>query len=358
MENIMSIFGIEKNENVWSNIYAFFFDSNNCHNLDCVFFDSLIELIQSKTKFEVTKRERNVNAYREVSIGPNNDGRIDLLLFAEDVAIIIENKVYHSLENDVNAYFDEIGSYKYKFGVIISLKPVYTWHKEFVNITHAELMEKVWQGVKEMPCESFYKTIIEQFYSNINKMSGLNVHNGEIFINQKNEIIKHSRILEDVKNWFHNLFYGADFVKAINECANGINLKIVHNERESAKYRYTHLSINNSNILFNIYFEPLWNPGYKVEYFPDKHQSIFLTLEIEDLKNVQIKNPRIVEQLKDVVYNSYCEIYLSPLSCGWWHFACLEIPVSNEELFNQKVIVDKILSRCGSLFDIFKRIRI
>ena len=96
--SLMDITGVTHHENMWSDIYKFFFLENEQHQMGDLFIRSLEELIGLNhflSDFTV-KREFVVD----------DDNRIDLLLYkkASHRAIIIENKVNHSLNNDLNLY--------------------------------------------------------------------------------------------------------------------------------------------------------------------------------------------------------------------------------------------------------------
>ena len=141
-KTFFDIAGISHNENAWSDIYAYFFAPNNPHNLGKTFIDCLIRLIKEKNnhthRFDLPESVSNVNVYREVAT--KKDGRIDLLIFADDNAIIIENKVYHNLTNDLGDYMQLVQNYGNKrIGVILTLNPIHVSNDRYVNITHHEL---------------------------------------------------------------------------------------------------------------------------------------------------------------------------------------------------------------------------
>ena len=75
--------------------------------------------------------------------------RIDISIFnkAQQKAIIIENKIYHHLDNDLSDYWSH---YNYpdtnKIGILLTLKPHGIPTEvagKFVNITHLEWKERI-----------------------------------------------------------------------------------------------------------------------------------------------------------------------------------------------------------------------
>lgn len=107
-----SIAGFPHYENVLSNVYQFFFSTESSHGLGSLFIDALTDVItegriQKQTLFNLQR----VTVERELSTG---NGRLDLLLHdgpAEgqwkkaSTVVLIENKVYHWLANDLDDYW-------------------------------------------------------------------------------------------------------------------------------------------------------------------------------------------------------------------------------------------------------------
>ncbi len=224
---VFDIVGISHDENSWSDIYAYFFDSNNPHKLGRTFFDCLINLIRKKMrpegKLDIPVSISNINVYREVPTKPKRGqtsaGRIDLLLFADDFVVIIENKVFHNLTgNDLDDYMDLVDAYDPKhLGIILSLRPICVSNNKYINITHLELLESVYKTIVDKPCDDFCRIIINQFYNNVKNMSGVSLDNQYHFLTKRNEILKHARLLDEVKEWYYNVFNDREFINAIKK---------------------------------------------------------------------------------------------------------------------------------------------
>ena len=111
--NFLEISGYPHYENVVSNILAFYFDSNEEHNLNELVVKSLIECYENihEPKIEITKE---ISSYElqngDIEIREHNaDGkRIDILLVLDNCLIIIENKIYAGHEkNPYKEYHEE-----------------------------------------------------------------------------------------------------------------------------------------------------------------------------------------------------------------------------------------------------------
>lgn len=163
-------------ENVISNIYAFYFDVNEAHGLGDLFIRSLQEIISDFTLGTEKSGLENFEAF-EISTewGTDDGGRIDLLLHNHEQAIIIENKIYHHLSNNLIDYWETIKKpSKNKMGIVLSLFPIsITGHKDFINITHLQLIEKIQSrlGNYILQADQKYLVFLKDFFQNIINMS-------------------------------------------------------------------------------------------------------------------------------------------------------------------------------------------
>ena len=155
--SLMDITGVTHHENMWSDIYKFFFLENEQHQMGDLFIRSLEELIGLNhflSDFTV-KREFVVD----------DDRRIDLLLYNKNRrrAIIIENKVYHSLNNDLNLYqrsvMKMLGDKSDIKTIVLGMHHYDLTHynkqaseielSNRFSITHKELLDKVFENLSK-----------------------------------------------------------------------------------------------------------------------------------------------------------------------------------------------------------------
>ena len=137
--SMIEIGGYRNDENVNSDYLAFFLREDEEHNLGCLFFDALLKVL----KLDIALYQGDYEVKRELTTKKGN--RIDIVIQSKDKnwAIIIENKIYHYLNNDLQDYWDSV-DVKNKKGVILSLKEEHqTYHNDFKNITHEVLINRV-----------------------------------------------------------------------------------------------------------------------------------------------------------------------------------------------------------------------
>ena len=157
-------------ENVISNILAFFFDTSEEHGLEDLFLSSLLELI----------REQGVDfcmneCVAEREFGERVSGRINILLSndTKDKFIIIENKIYHFLNNGLDDYYHAIGDdASQKIGVLLSLEPTTPRHPKFVNITHQEFSDRILKNLGRfyLRGNDKYLYLLKDYVQNINQL--------------------------------------------------------------------------------------------------------------------------------------------------------------------------------------------
>ncbi|MCK4663624.1 MAG: PD-(D/E)XK nuclease family protein [Bacteroidales bacterium] len=187
-KNLIAIAGYPKWEIVNSNLLAFYFDEKEEHGFSRLFINSLFDIYETKLKGTSQQREifeTDFSVDREVAT--DSGRRIDLLL-REDIeveydnesiipnwAIIIENKLFADLYNDLTDYWKSVKADN-KIGIVFSVNPIEISQKlekkgvKFTNITHGELIEKVMQNLPEFYIDSDDRHLLflKEYISNIN----------------------------------------------------------------------------------------------------------------------------------------------------------------------------------------------
>ena len=144
----LEIVGQSTKENPISNVYRHFLDPELSPELSSILIDSLLGLINVKLKILKREVDLQLDEYSAIREYQTGNGRIDLVIESQKgrSVIIIEAKIYHSIENDLNDYWN---AFEYpeskKVGILLSLKPIsskFIGHDKFINITHAEWLNQ------------------------------------------------------------------------------------------------------------------------------------------------------------------------------------------------------------------------
>lgn len=152
-------------EVICSNILCFFFNSNREHNLKDLFARSLLELINAK-------EYGSHHYYCEKEVTTADNKRIDLVLTGNNTAVVIENKIYADLNNDLDAYLEHIKDYKNKYGVVLGLKDIPETNKKFEFITYKKLFEQIKKNIDFYmeKADKKYLTFLLDFMENIDNL--------------------------------------------------------------------------------------------------------------------------------------------------------------------------------------------
>lgn len=138
-ETLFEICGFPHYENVISNVLAFFFDDRNDHNLNGLLAKSLIEA----SGIPDSNIDLQLQAEREVRT--DSGGFIDLLLSNDSICIVLENKIWAPLDNDLADYmkYAKKRSSGKTIGIVLSLKRLDTRNSDFTNVIYSEFINKI-----------------------------------------------------------------------------------------------------------------------------------------------------------------------------------------------------------------------
>lgn len=173
-------------ENINSSIYAYFLDRNNYPDLAEVFYNALINILKverphfgfNSFDYEVVT-ELVAEEYKT-----EKNKRIDICLFNNSQAIIVENKIYHSPINPFDTYWNHFVdvSEENKIGVVLTLKKIGISEREtilssqkdfkhFINITHQEWINEVKNLGLPNNLPINFNTYLNDFFNTIEQLS-------------------------------------------------------------------------------------------------------------------------------------------------------------------------------------------
>ncbi|UKT65824.1 PD-(D/E)XK nuclease family protein [Pedobacter mucosus] len=201
-KNFLDIAGMPHYENVNSNLLQFFFDYTEDHGFKDLFLTSLLELISHKKDLSFV----DWTIAREVRT--INDKRIDLAILStdEDKVIIIENKIYHLLNNDLNDYWNHYPLIleENKVGIVLSLYSLTVKDARYINITHQQLCKRVLKNLGDYILNANHKYVVylKDFIENINTfyMSDTQKNKLKFYFEHIDKINELSKIKEDATN--------------------------------------------------------------------------------------------------------------------------------------------------------------
>ncbi|WP_282039336.1 PD-(D/E)XK nuclease family protein [Saccharicrinis aurantiacus] len=337
-EKPLTFLGIAKQphyENVWSNIYAFYFNVDAEHGLKDLFIKSLLQIVNSKQE-EAFQFTTNYNIHTESST--NNNGRIDLLLSNDTDAIIIENKVNHLLNNDLEDYWDSTPQAN-KQGILLSLKAIHhIHHNSFINITHLELLSVVMQNFGTYICEASDKFTIflKDFYQNILNLSDpMEAQNLDFYYQHTQHINEAAKLKHSVKDYVES-----EVVKVCEQ----LNLDF-HKGYGGADRGYDYYSCKrDGNLIYTVCYGGLLENSKKLDIVVEL-QNELLVKNRQALKDIQLK-----ENERSIL----CDGFFSGTET-WAHFAAISFDVSKDDFQALSSFIIKAITK-SPLQSIFSKI--
>ena len=247
-------------ENVLSNIYAFYFDTNGEHNLGNLFIQSLLGLISGSNIVKGDSKkvlEEFCDFDCDTEYSTDKNGRIDLLLSNDKNAIIIENKVYHHLNNDLSDYWNSIKlNENNKIGLVMSLHPISDiHHKHFVNITHLDFLNAVMTNLGSYLMEANEKFIVflKDLVQNITNLSKSQMEEEylKFYFDNQDKINQINQFNEHVRTHI------IDEVEKAGKSIDGLNLYGPRASSENGKRVRYYLSQKNRDLMITVIFDEI-----------------------------------------------------------------------------------------------------
>ena len=290
--SMIEIGGCQNDENVNSNYLAFFLKENEEHNLGRLFFDALLEVLG----FKIDDYQGNYKVKREVTTKKGN--RIDIVIQSEKWAIIIENKIYHYLNNDLQDYWDSV-NVKNKKGVILSLKEEHVnYNEDFKNITHTKLIDEVKKNLgqkvytinpKFLPfLQDFILNVENYYYDDRLDVKEINRKRLSYFFSNDNLDKKFEK---EVRDYIHNICKNKlAYIGFETKDKGNTSHWIYYDENKNIQVFYSHDEIksNNLSLRFSIskkLFKIIQAQGVELENLFESDKNIDFTGKGREIKH-------------------------------------------------------------------------
>lgn len=183
----MEIGGYHHKENIYSNILRFFLNPQNEHGFNNHLLNDFLNAIGLEEWCNYDNKSVIID--REVS---TDNGRIDLLIRTNQWTLIIENKIYHTLNNDLEDYLSYVIREKHNHNesmiklIVLSLYPEKIESK-YINFTYKELY-KLWEHhIQSIDKSNDYQIYFNQFLKTIKNLAmAPTITNEELLFIQSN----------------------------------------------------------------------------------------------------------------------------------------------------------------------------
>ena len=323
-KTLFDIAGFPHYENVISNVYAWFLDPAESHGLGTLFIDSLQKLIGTEYEFDnpVVYREYGISGQQRIDLVVENCGENDTSRPTH--ALIIENKMFHHLHNNLNDYYNhfEIADSN-KQGVLLTIAPQNPNHEQFVNITHQQWLQEVWSNISpttgrkgnpllHLPEDTLYH--LKQFTRNLNNYAMHQQAKEHFTFYQKNQK-EIKKVIELKKTLEEHIFQQ---IKLVPELITA--LPLTSDQRRSRIQAY-YMEAGYPNIYYTIYPYIMGDDQPRVE--------IIIEVSLEEAERLLKERPPELEEkynhlIKKEQYRWAGGLYL--------HYAKKNLKVTNDNI--------------------------
>jgi hypothetical protein len=311
-------------ENVNSSIYSYFLDKANNEKVANVFLTTLLELVEIKKNKRIVID--NYKCVTEDLTKKNN--RIDITLndTSNESAIIIENKIFHHLDNDLFDYWEHFNySDDNKLGILLTLEEHFIPDEaidKFINIKHSEWIDKI----KEIGLPS---GIPHKLYIYLND-----------FFKTIDNLTKNFKMNEQASFYFEHSIKILKAVETVNE-AN----KFINNQLETLASKLNLFTYGNSMDWRN-----LWDK--------EKDSKVYYTVILTNLLNGNNKIQVIIELLKPLkdreeelreLFKNNSQYNHSEMKYNTWssksqvHFAKRSYKLNSDQIKDFSNVVERII---------------
>ncbi|MBO9564382.1 MAG: PD-(D/E)XK nuclease family protein, partial [Niastella sp.] len=258
-------------EPVISSFYAYYFRPGENHGLGDLFLTALLTLIKTKTGRSIIQNTASIYVQQEVA---TLEGKyIDIVIseYGADGtafnAIVIENKIYASLYNDLPGYYRHAKASNQKIGVVLSIRPENALPADYINITHFELVTAITQSLGAYLLETDAKQaiIVQDFLQHIKYLSMTPDMSSQydFYLKYEEKIRNLAKLQEKIK---------ADIFKQVGITCDKLNLDLKSQYHSSLRY----FSSKTTPVYYTI-----WLP----ELFTESHTiAVMVELDAEGMK--------------------------------------------------------------------------
>lgn len=319
---LFSIAGIDHSENALSNVYAYFLDENQPHGLGAIFKESLEQIIFNKTGRKIDLSCSIIDR-EHTTVGGN---RIDILIQGPNHSVIIENKVFHKVNNNLSDYWLSVeGGNETKTGVILTLTHILTNHPNYINVTHMEWLEEIKRRIDAnvIVPNSSTKILLEDFFNNIKQLSRKKDESGRrSCIRNRDTINKLYDIVEETREWLQSIFTDKAFIRSLG------GYTLVHEEWKGSKNRFAMYRFNGTDeFVATVSYELLWNsvPGEaKLRIYLQPLGNWFDKAKVNEMLIRSIASEEGVPS--------------QDRKADYWHCAAVEINVPESEILSESAL--------------------
>ena len=239
----------QHNENINSNLYAFFLACEDNH-IKNVFIESLLDLVNQKSSKHI-----QLSHYLVETEVTNSKGRIDIVIqdLINESTLIIENKIFHDVHNPLKDYWNHFKiADKKKVGILLT--PTYQKvpvdaKDYFINITHRQWISEIEKRLDFNKIqENTFKIYLTDFINTVKNMSTnyqLNA-SAKFFFENAEKINQINNTIDEGHRFMNEQYHHIASKLGLAPYGNSIEWKNFWDEENTI---YVYLTVLNENII-------------------------------------------------------------------------------------------------------------
>ncbi|RYZ33252.1 MAG: hypothetical protein EOP49_36180 [Sphingobacteriales bacterium] len=288
-----------------SQCYRYYLNPQNDHGLRTLFMDTLLEL----AGWPFTLQYFTV----ETEVGTTNGKRIDILVegYGPDrgKTIIIENKIHHTVENDLEEYWNHRVDGNGKLAILLTLQRIpHATCKQFKNILHRDWIGAVCNRMDQFTQSPEQKIFFENFTANIGNLNRHTTMNEQIsFFVRNTETVNRAVACREA---------AAGYIKSqLNSAASQLHLGIGRYDHRLMDFLIPEVD---SEVYISVIFDELLTPAQELR--------IVLGLRPKNLDKVALLDNFFREdaESRGLLMNHNCGI-------GWHNYLTRIYPLSETD---------------------------
>lgn len=343
--SLMDITGIKHHENLWSDIYSFFFDVKEEHNMKDLFIRSLEKTAKLEQGF---LDEFKID--REYVV--KDKKRIDILLTdkKKSNAIVIENKVYHTLNNDLKLYKESVEAKDYDNVEVIVLGMSKYKLDRYQSITHLELLDEIMKNIHEyLPdAKPYHIYLLQEFYKNVkNHTNMIGKNETDFFFGNREKITKVHDVYRVIKEYITDIMT----LKKDSVLKNYIDSQKLELKKEKTGENEEYVKYifkSNKDVMLTCFYKRILRPGN------DSSPHMLVVFEIQNKVKSSVENKH--DYFRAILNNEFPMLKESEKHGNIWrHYASLKIDIDSQSLTKLPLVIQEKLAE-SKIIELGKKI--
>ncbi|MBO4613860.1 MAG: PD-(D/E)XK nuclease family protein [Bacteroidales bacterium] len=343
--SLMDITGVTHHENMWSDIYSFFFNVKEEHNMKDLFIRSLEKTAKLEQGFlEEFKIDREYVV--------KDKKRIDILLTdkKKSNAIVIENKVYHTLNNDLKLYKESVEAKGYENVEVIVLGLSKYNLDRYQSITHLELLNEIMKNIHEYLPEAkpYHIYLLQEFYKNVkNHTNMIGKNETDFFFGNREKITKVHDVYRVIKEYITDIMT----LKKDSVLKNYIDSQKLELKKEKTGENEEYVKYifkSNKDVMLTCFYKRILRPGN------DSSPHILVVFEIQNKVKSSVENKH--DHFRAILNNEFPMLKESEKHGNIWrHYASLKIDIDSQSLTKLPLVIQEKLAE-SKIIELGKKI--